>query len=133
MQLSIGAQETLRVKAHEKRSGHPILEVVIGECYRFAVPEGQTWKDFFGLITCGPEGFSYRLFRKHLRVPSKPYFYLCGLVDDGTDVHTFAIGKQPLHGWKAPATGKLYLFANDVPGFYWNNRGEMIVIVERLG
>ena len=31
-----------------------------------------------------------------------------------------------------PATGELEFFANDVPGFYWNNLGSILLEVTRL-
>jgi hypothetical protein len=30
-----------------------------------------------------------------------------------------------------PASGRLFFFVNDVPGFYWNNAGVLFVTVAR--
>jgi hypothetical protein len=38
----------------------------------------------------------------------------------------------PTNRWQAPIDGELVCFANDVPGFYWNNRDSIVVMVRRV-
>lgn len=54
------------------------------------------------------------------RVPSAPYMALLGKIGDGK---WFVIGNA--ESLVAERSGRLYCCANDVPGFYWNNKGEI--------
>jgi len=93
------------------------------------VAEGR-WIDLF--ICSGPEGnprptWSQRQLGCRLRAPDALYFTLIGALD--RDLATiFAIGARRV-GWSPPRAGQLTCFANDVPGFYWNNRGSVRLMV----
>jgi hypothetical protein len=56
-----------------------------------------------------------------------PWFALIGAIDSDSSTQ-FLIGTQSV---SAPVrTGQLCCFANDVPGFYWNNKGAIQLIVD---
>lgn len=96
--------------------------VTAGERYAFHA-EGE-WIDWFK--KCGPDGWGcgYPLVVLN-RVRSKPFFLLCGNVGKD-DRFTFVIGKCA--EWTVPPDvnslpdRQLYLFANDWPWMYWNNK-----------
>src|SRR4051794_16355813 len=89
------------------------------------------WIDFF--ILSGPEGnpsptWMQWLLASRLRVKGENYFTLIGTLD--RDLSTaFCIGRRARV--QAPRSGLLTCFANDVPGFYWNNRGTVQLTVTR--
>jgi hypothetical protein len=67
-----------------------------------------------------PNAFQ-RLFARFKRIPQARYMALIGCVD-GDLATAFVIGTG-LAMWASPRAGELCCFANDVPGFYWNNSG----------
>ncbi len=70
--------------------------------------------------------FRNPMIRRCLRHPSGTWFALTGCIDQ--DLTTcFEIGDRPAH--VMPATGRLYLFFNDVERFYSNNRGKLRVTI----
>lgn len=97
-------------------------------CYDF-IAEGH-WIDL--IIRSGPEGnpnpvWTQRQLAGCLRAPDALYFTLMGALDrDPATI--FAIGARRV-GWSPPRAGQLTCFANDVPGFYWNNRGSVRLTV----
>jgi hypothetical protein len=102
-----------------------------GAAYALAA-EGD-WTDFF--IRSGPEGnpaptWTQRLLLSRLRMPGERYFALIGAIDRDPATQ-FLIGRG-LARWIASRSGQLTCFANDVPGFYWNNRGAVKLTVTRL-
>jgi hypothetical protein len=131
----IPASRKIVVPASE-RWYHTGFNVERGERYRFTVPPGQRWHDWY--IPSGPEGYAdklvNRLTRPLLRVKSLNgvpirFFALIGTV--GEDLATaFVIGGGC--EWIATASGELVCFANDVGFAYWNNRGTMTFTVENV-
>jgi hypothetical protein len=115
------------------------IYVAPGERYRF-VASGK-WRDWFRRIDA--DGWSCALLHWRNRVPGQPFFRLCGCV--GTDDRqAFAIGSERPE-WIVPdavavqADRQLYLFANDWPCMYANNRalgeaegGPLRVAIQRL-
>lgn len=88
------------------------------------------WVDL--VVRSGPDGnpapgWSQRLLQRQLRAQGQPYFRLIGALDRDP-ASMFPIGAA-LTGWEAPRGGMLTCFANDVPGFYWNNSGSVILMV----
>jgi len=117
------------------------IHVRPGERYTFQAT-GQ-WKD--GDERCDHTGWikpSYRWLTRFNRVKGEHFFRLCACIGKH-DRHAFAINTdQP---WQVAADvdterdSQLYLFANDHPWMYWNNRalpasegGPMHVTVTRL-
>lgn len=113
-------------------SEHPWIasgvQVRPGEKYRFTA-HGQ-WFD--AGIPCGPEGYE-RWWLKPLvglrRVRPALWFELVGCLDK--DLSTaFRIGAGTTQTFQRG--GALYVFANDAPGFYGNNKGQVELTVTRL-
>ena len=94
--------------------------------YRFLVPPGQTWRDWYG--TSGPEGYSRwylaplsPLLRVTTAANGRPKFFtLIGTLGSSVE-DAFIIGSGTTH--TATGDGELVCFANDVPWAYSNNRG----------
>jgi len=100
------------------------IEVKPGERYGFsAVGEWIDWTK-----RCDHTGWDepgYRWFKRFNRVKGERFFRLCACIGKH-DRHAFAIDvNQP---WDVPrdidtaGDTQLYLFANDLPSMYWNNR-----------
>lgn len=108
-----------------------------GRQYAFAVVDArQTWLDWTRQADAnGYRGnLLQRLAGRLKRVPEANWFCLCGAVADALmpsvagdppPITQFAIGIGRTHACRQG--GYLYLFANDVPGFYFNNRGSLLV------
>lgn len=62
-------------------------------------------------------------------MPDAPWFALIGMVRDGNRSQVFVIGAASQV--VVPKGGRLACFANDVPGFYWNNRGVLRLTIRR--
>lgn len=120
------------------------IEVDEGEQYRFTTNEEGRWLDWF--IPCGPEGWGQWFPLKQFnRKCGEPFFMLCGNIDkivDDDDL-SFCIGKEKT--WVVPELVKngnplqkrqLYLFANDIPIAYGNNRKHprrpLVVTITRI-
>ena len=137
--LAVGDVASLDAYAREPWNWTSIF-VARGEMYRFKANPAREWRD--ASISCSAAGYSrfwLAPFASFRRVPSARWFELCGAVGDAgnpsisgvpANETLFRIG--PGCTWKSNADGYLYLFANDVNGFYFNNRGSVQVTVERL-
>lgn len=102
------------------------IDLEIGKTYGFTV-SGE-WIDWSHPSSA--EGYTkwyLAPFNRLRRAPKARWFALIGCVERSSD-HCFAItngARIP-----APASGRLYLFANDAQWFYWNNHGKLSVSVE---
>ncbi len=127
--LSVGEARSFPVIAQEPWNPSDIgLES--GGRYRFSVADVRDWRDQD--IKTDPDGFSrwwLAPFAPWRRVREENWFKLIGSEGCDPDDH-FAIG----HGTEfcTQAAGRLYAFANDIPGFYRNNHGRLTLTVERL-
>jgi hypothetical protein len=100
------------------------------------------WRDGW-LCTCGPNGWPGGPFEAFNRLPWHRFFLLCGTVGED-DARAFPIG-EGREWWVPEAAGglddrRLFLFANDWRGFYFNNHavppekgGPLTVTITRLG
>ena len=70
-----------------------------------------------------------RLAERLRRAPSQQWFALIGAIDQDPSTQ-FLIGTGC--DYRPPRSGKLTCFANDVLGFYWNNKGQLELTVERV-
>ena len=97
------------------------LGVRPGEQYVLAA--SGKWRDGFKI--CGPAGWGSGWLTRFNRLPRQPFFYLCGCLGRD-DRQAFPIGVT--REWSVPAAipgpddSRLYLFANDWPMMYWNNK-----------
>jgi len=99
------------------------LHVTAGQ--RLRVVASGRWRDW--TIETDADGFS----RAHLklaeplrRAPMARWFQLCGAVDRRLD-QVVVLGQDV--AFTAPASGRLFLFANDVSWMHWNNAGRITV------
>lgn len=133
--LAIGECATTSVEAR-RFLNHSGIHVVRGGEYRFDA--SGKWYD--ASIECGPEGYvekdlaflrsiPLRVFSGLRRVPDARWFELIAEVGQASK-RFVRIGNR-LDEWIAPADGELCAFANDVTGFYWNNRGSVGLTVTR--
>lgn len=102
------------------------VDVRVGEVLR--IEASGRWAD--AQYACGPEGYRPPIW---LRFPAllrrclaAPLFCLAGAVGRRSP-DVFPVGAS--NAVVMPASGRLYLFANDVPGFYFNNSGRLSVLV----
>lgn len=99
---------------------------------RYRIAASGTWVDFF--LKHGPAGdpspnFYLRWFEGLRRVKNANWFALVGALDRDME-SAFVIGAGC--DYQATSRGQLTCFANDVKGFYWNNRGTVAVTVTRV-
>lgn len=101
------------------------LQVTAGQTVRIIA--SGVWRDW--KIETNADGFS----RPHLkwaeplrRAPDAQWFQLCGTIDRRLD-QVILLGADV--AFKAPAGGRLFLFANDVSWMHWNNVGRLQVQV----
>jgi hypothetical protein len=118
---------------------HSGIHLEEGAGYRITVKDNQVWRD--AGIECDANGWDRDDIQKgwkeigiagmepFRRFPKAKWFHLIGCIGD-SDAHCFAIGKSATI--KAPATGELCLFANDLKRFYGNNFGKLVVTVKRV-
>lgn len=98
------------------------IQVNLGEIYSFYA--SGCWVDWF--IPCGPNGWILKKVFKHKPIlENVPIFKLCACIDKEI-TKAFPIGKK-LENKVMTHTGRLYFFANDVDGYYGNNRGSVKV------
>ena len=119
--------------ASQQKWNHTGFQLEQGVTYRFTA-QGQ-WIDWY--IPHGPDGdgsgshFLLRLFERWRRRPKDNWFALIGAIGEDEST-TFLIGSS-LPRFKAPRSGELTCFANDVPWAYGNNKGSVSLTVERIG
>jgi uncharacterized protein (DUF2235 family) len=106
--------------------------VVQGQHYEVNVTETSEWKD--ASLPASPDGLSNRsdemIVQKWLkRDRQADVFMLMAAIGPDAD-HRTAIGKNGQ--FTAAVSGPLYLFVNDVPGFYHNNQGTATVTITRV-
>lgn len=107
------------------------IDVVCGQAFAFSVPDSERWIDW--KTQYGAEGYdSNRLIRpweSFRRVPRARWFQLICTIGKSTR-SPIIVGSQ-LSEFLPPFPGRLYLFANDLPWMYWNNRGMIAVRITR--
>ena len=106
------------------------INVVSGQVFNFAVPTGQEWTAW--RTRCNADGYNStdlnRPFEIFRRVPNARWLQLIGTI--GKSISPVIIGSQFVE-FLPPSAGRLYLFANDIPWMYWNNRGMIAVRITR--
>jgi hypothetical protein len=132
--LSVGDSAVVEVWA-KSQANHTKIAVKQGSKYRFVVPSGQVWTDWFIRSDAngyphGPLPFLQEAFQATKPLPDKNWFLLVGAIDRPENA-TFAIGGKPIEVLMN-SSGGLILFANDSKWFYWNNFGRIQVIVTRV-
>ena len=128
--MNVGESVTSEIRAGSfwNKTG---VQLVAGQ--RHLMTASGHWVDFF--IRHEPDGdpsdsWYLRLFESKRRLAGENWFVLVGALDSDPAT-AFRIGSQC--EYIAPAAGELTCFANDVPGFYWNNWGHVTLIVRCTG
>ena len=109
-----------------------------GKSYRISVADNQIWED--GGIDCTADGwkskqlnfakeFVFEKLEHRRRCPDANWFQLVGSYGDEDD-YVFPIGTKATI--TAERDADLYLFANDLNTFYFNNKGFLDVVVEKI-
>lgn len=123
----------------DRKYNHSGIQAKAGEVYRVTVADDQKWHD--AAIQCSADGWNkddieegwQEIFiagTEHLRrVPDVNWFCLCAAI--GTARNSYMeVGKNK--EIQAILTGELTFFANDLESRYFNNWGNIEVVVERL-
>lgn len=131
--LSVGESAVITVNSANEK-GDTGLGVRRGDVYEFRCPPGQRWSDAGSMVT--PGGDASGLYRAYMSLfnatkscPTAPWFSLVGRIS-GDGSRGFLIGEHQCYT-VAASQGQLECYANDAPGFYFNNSGSVIVIVTR--
>ncbi len=119
------------VAADEPENGAG-LNVKAGEAYSVLVPEQQEWRDasIRHVAPCGKPGEGVMvLFSPWKKVRDSQWFSLIAEIKGGGESALYDIckGKEI----KAAKSGRLAFYANDAWGMYWNNYGQIEVVVSR--
>jgi hypothetical protein len=118
-----GVGDTLELTV-DPRARHVSTGLSVAPAERYVFTATGMWRDWCKDV--GPEGWGSGFWTRFNRVRGAPFFLLCGSIGRD-DAHVFPIGTE-LTDWTVPgqvtalADRQLYLFANDWPGMYWNNR-----------
>ncbi|PWU08416.1 MAG: hypothetical protein C5B47_04705 [Verrucomicrobia bacterium] len=108
-----------------------------GECYSVESLPPDRWYDL--IVAASATGYRsktciQRHFEPRRRVPSAPWFALCGSVT--TSGRPFALNVLSTENSKemncTSDNGQLGVFANDIPDAYWNNWGSLRVRITRI-
>lgn len=129
-ELMIGDSHQFLVAAAEPWNASG-LRLTPDEAYHLAVIETSDWRD--DKLATTADGFTrwdLTPVDSVLRVPSEKWFCLIGAISPNLD-HFFRIGSR-LNRFVPPSGGELYCFANDVPGLYDNNYGQLTLRVTRI-
>ena len=107
------------------------VDIVSGQVFNFAAPAAEEWSRW--RTRCNADGYSSTHLTRGLgifrRVPKARWLQLIGTI--GKSIRSpVIIGSQFLE-FLPPSPGQLYLFANDIPWMYWNNRGMIAVRITR--
>ena len=115
----------------DKRWNDSGIDVVSGQAFAFTVPHSERWADWKN--ECSADGYNsnqlIRPWETFRRVPHARWFQL--ICTTGKSISSPVIVGSQFRYFLPPFPGRLYLFANDVPWMYWNNRGMIAVRITR--
>jgi hypothetical protein len=104
------------------------IDLIEGHCYK-CTTDGL-WKDWF--IECSADGYSNFLLdiiNWTKRNPKSKWFQLIGVIS--TDLnYTIALGTN--YPFTAKKSGRLWVYANDADFAYFNNHGEIDLIIKEV-
>ncbi len=125
MKLEINESKSFTIYSREFWNETDV-EIQSGEEYKF-VAEGN-WKDLSKETDAnGYSNWYMSLFDSLKRSRNNQWFALIGSVNKSGG---FLIGKNSQIPFQQ--NGKLWCYANDVRGFYWNNSGTVLLTVTRI-
>lgn len=128
--LEVGATRTVTIHA-DRYWNDTTVNLIAGLTY--SMHAVGTWSDWF--IECDADGYRdddllHRSTQALRRAPVEPWFALMGAIGLSPLTY-FRIGRE-LPAYVAPASGRFFCFANDLPWMYWNNRGELELTITRI-
>ncbi|WP_131417508.1 T6SS phospholipase effector Tle1-like catalytic domain-containing protein [Corallincola luteus] len=136
--LDVDTSVTVTVFAAEKfnRTG---LVLIAGEHYQFEVLPKQSWRDADiqcdangwnrSTVSLGPHHQPFAVYEPLRRLPNVNWLALCGAIG-ANENELFPIGLES--SYTPRKSGEFCPFANDLPDFYGNNAGKMLLKVTRL-
>jgi hypothetical protein len=113
------------------------VKVLPGATFRITAGEPEAWADWYiGSTAEGWKPEERNLFARILdqlfgwarRVPDGEWYALAVQVGDGPDAPRALVGNGA--ECQSEVGGEIFLFANDVPFAYWNNRGVLPAYVQ---
>ena len=120
--FAFGTDQVLDTHLHVRTDVQYVIDIDTGSAIDC---EHEPWID--GTIETSPQGIpvadeatAQRAVKMFKRVPDAKYFHLCVAVEEPTGT---AIPIRSGVPFSVPRPGRLYILVNDVPGFYFNNRG----------
>ena len=129
--LEPGTFKEVKIKANQYYNRTKV-RLEKGAKYTFEVLGDPTWTDAFIKSSAegdSRKGFLFRFFNRWLRLRDVKWFKLLGSIGLSDDT-VFEIGAK-LSNFEVANEGELVCFANDIPFFYWNNRGEITLKITR--
>lgn len=127
-QLEVGETITLTIQSAPKWNWTG-LRLVAGHTYQMSVDANDTWDDWTVITNAdGYDAQNLEPFEPYRRVPDANWFALIGTVGLSLD-EAFLIGTGTTY--TPTSTGLMFPFANDLPIMYWNNEGDVSLVVTR--
>lgn len=127
--MKLKLNESIPIEIIAKCKWNPTeIEISAQEEYKFEA--SGSWSDL--MVKTDADGYTngyMRLFNNLKRAKQYPWFALVGVLNQSNNEY-FLIGKNNKIAFEQ--SGKLYCFANDVNGFYWNNFGSISLKVTRI-
>lgn len=128
-ELEVGETVTLTVSAAPKWNWTG-LRLVAGHTYQMSVDGSDNWNDWTVITNAdGYDAQNLEPFEPYRRVPDANWFALIGSVGLSLD-EAFLIGTGTTY--TPSSTGLMFPFANDLPIMYWNNEGDVSLVVTRI-
>lgn len=125
MKLILNESKTISICA-KKIWNETEIEIQAGEAYTFDAI--GLWQDLLKKCdACGYTSTYMNLYNRWKRSKDNHWFALIGSINQRND---FLIGKSNQITFHE--NGKLYCYANDVMGFYWNNFGQISLTITRI-
>ncbi|MGE4288792.1 MAG: hypothetical protein AB7E36_08895 [Salinivirgaceae bacterium] len=121
--MSVPLIHTTRCKASRKWNA---TGVRLHRDREYHIVASGTWTDFYiGTDANGFERNHLRPFKRFKRHPENSWFALMGSIGKASPY--FLVGTELL--LRPDNEGELFLFANDMPAMYWNNRGSLDITI----
>ena len=138
--LDVGRGIDHVVAARDMYNPPPLL-LQKGDRYRFEVGEADDWRD--ASITTSPAGYDhppyaylvpvFLVMRPFRRFARGLWFQLVGGIEYAGHTDLFPVGMGPVErDVQDDAPRRIILFANDLPGKYDNNHGQVALRITRL-
>lgn len=125
--LDVGETVRIQISARQQENYTGVL-VQPGDVHTVTACPGQTWYDG-GRPSHPPDGdpgtWLMNLFARTKRAPKALWFALIA----ETEGQRFDLSRD--QDVASDRSGVLILYANDTPGMYWNNTGEIEVVIVR--